>query len=210
MIAYMQTVGAQHEAIDKHMKHFLELEFKKPGGKKAAEAEEDGGEPQASVAEREIQEMVTMHFQLVMDSAGAGEAAAADGNADPGAAAAPTQSNILSLFGGGGGNKAALKAEAEKVKEWMNNDPRRRQLQVMTKAEKQALFREDVDAMRRKLEKVGQDYGNVTYQRIDKASRSGLLTLRGLGVRALPPEVSRLTGTAHSRGALAPCAGSGF
>ena len=63
----------------------------------------------------------------------------------------------------------------------------------MTKAEKQANFRDDVDTLRRKLEKSGHVYGNVTYQRIDKARRSNLLALRGLGVEALPPEVSAVS-----------------
>lgn len=62
--------------------------------------------------------------------------------------------------------------------------------QVLSKAEKQALFRDDVDTMRRKLEKSGYEYGNVTYQRIDRARKTGLLALRGLGVKALPPEVT--------------------
>ena len=146
-----------------------------------------------NVHQKEVQEMVSIHFQLLMKGGLAASEPDAEAAADGALAAPPTTSNVLSLFGGPKQSKAELKAEVDKVKEWMDNDPRRRELKVMSKAEKQSIFRDDVDQMRRKLEKAGHDYGNVTYQRVDKARRSGLLTLRGLGVRALPPEVQELS-----------------
>ena len=150
-------------------------------------------EQMQTVGQQEVQEMVTLHFQLMMNAASKAPEPEEEAAADGALAAPPTQSNVLSLFGGPKQSRAELKAEVDKVKEWMDNDPRRRELKVMSKAEKQSIFRDDVDQMRRKLEKAGHEYGNVIYQRVDKARRSGLLTLRGLGVRALPPEVQQLS-----------------
>lgn len=115
-------MGAQHEAIDKHMKHFLELEFH--GGSKSSQ-----GEELHTVAEQEIQEMVTLHFQLVADGESKNDTGAANSE-QPGALVA-SSSNAISIFGGSRAvDNSELKAEVARVKEWLDNDPRRKRLQV--------------------------------------------------------------------------------
>ena len=129
MIAYLQTIGAQHEAIDRHMKEFISLEFGGAGSREGRKKNKDEDEEQA-LGHQEVEEMVTLHFQLVTEANAKQRLLdSVDENSEAGALV-PQASRALSLFGGSVGNSQELKAEVERTRQWMASDPRRRQLRV--------------------------------------------------------------------------------
>jgi hypothetical protein len=85
------------------------------------------------VDKAEVHEIVTLQFQLASNAPGklpVGGGDDAEGAAGSGALV-KAPSGVLAAFGGGGHvNKADLKQEVEQLREWMNDDPRRKALQV--------------------------------------------------------------------------------
>lgn len=86
------------------------------------------------VDKAEVHEIVSLQFQLaasVPDMHGAAEGGAPKPGSGNGGALVKAQSGVLAAFGGGAHfNKQDLKQEVEKLREWMNDDPRRKALQV--------------------------------------------------------------------------------